>query len=496
MKENRLYGLMIGITVGFAAWGSIKIVPKQESSTAANTYNTACSASYCTSYNTNHSTSYNASCSTSYNNTSCNNTSYSTSYSTYIEENDIQENYVEDYIEENYIEENGAEEKAKEENEPKLHALSAVLMDGDSGRILYEKEGNAFRPMASTTKIMTCILALENGSLSDVCTVSPNAASQPKVHLGAGAGMKFYLKDLLYSLMLESHNDTAVVIAEQIGGSTEGFAAMMNQKALDLGCKDTFFITPNGLDAVRTDRNGTERMHGTTAEDLARIMRYCVWESPKREEFLEITRTSNYSFMDTERKHSFSCVNHNALLNILEGAVSGKTGFTGGAGYSYVGAYQNDGRNFVAVLLGCGWPPHKTWKWEDAKALFQYGRENFYYRDVYQEPDLRPVPVADGAEEDGGEAKLHLTANVSEEDRHLKLLLKEGEEVSCKIELPARVEAPVARGEIIGRWMYELDGEIVRSYPIYAAETIRRRDFRYCLGKIWKLWSLPAETVN
>lgn len=463
IKENRLYGLMAGIAVGFAAWGSVKTVSVPAGST------------YTSIYNTNNSNSY-------------------------IEEKGITEKKRMTGEKEtaDMLPAVSAENMAEAEKLPKLHALCAVLMDGDSGRILYEKEGDTFRPMASTTKIMTCILALEYGSLSDVCTVSANAAAQPKVHLGAGAGTKFYLKDLLYSLMLESHNDTAVVIAEQIGGSAEGFAKLMNQKARDLGCEDTWFITPNGLDAAVTDENGASHMHGTTAADLARIMRYCVMESPKREEFLEITRTSNYSFMDIERKRSFSCVNHNALLTMLEGALSGKTGFTGGAGYSYVGAYENDGRRFVVALLGCGWPPHKTWKWADARALFQYGRENFHYRDVYQEPKLEPVPVENGVDERGQDeaAVIHLTMNLPEEERHLSLLLKEEDEVSCKEELPSRLQAPVAKGEVLGHYTYFLEGEVIRTYPVYAAESVRRRDFWYCLEKIWSRWTIPVKNVN
>ena len=128
-----------------------------------------------------------------------------------------------------------------------LYAKAAVLMDADSGRILYEKNGTAAMANASTTKILTCILALENGNLDSVVEVSPLAASQPRVHLGMHTGQKFYLKDLLYGLMLESFNDCAVAIAEHIGGNVEGFAGLMNDKAAEIGCKDSYFITPNGL---------------------------------------------------------------------------------------------------------------------------------------------------------------------------------------------------------------------------------------------------------
>ena len=188
-----------------------------------------------------------------------------------------------------------------------LYALSAVLMDADSGRILFSKNGQEERAMASTTKIMTCILALESGMIdseNQIVTVSDQAAAQPKVCLGMVAGERFYLKDLLYSLMLESHNDSAVVIAEAVAGSVEKFADQMNQKARTIGCYSTYFITPNGLDAA--DSNG---IHHTTAEDLARIMRYCIMNSKKQEEFLTITRTKTYHFQDVEGKRSFSCSN-------------------------------------------------------------------------------------------------------------------------------------------------------------------------------------------
>ena len=160
-------------------------------------------------------------------------------------------------------------------------------MDAESKRVLYEKNGTEHMPNASTTKIMTCILALEQGNLEDEVKISSYAASMPQVRLGMDTKDSFQLKDLLYSLMLESHNDSAVAIAEHIAGSVEEFAKKMNQKAKELGCTDTYFITPNGLDA--TDETG---VHGTTAEDLAKIMSYCI----QNETFLEITRTPSHQF--------------------------------------------------------------------------------------------------------------------------------------------------------------------------------------------------------
>ena len=145
-------------------------------------------------------------------------------------------------------------------------------------------------------------------------TATQNAANQPKVHLGVYKGETIYLKDLLYSLMLESHNDAAMMIAEHVGGSREGFAKLMNQKAKELGCTNTYFITPNGLDA-KEEIGGEIKEHATTASDLARIMNYCIGTSPKSREFLEITGTQNYSFYRCKWKeilslHKSQCTSH------------------------------------------------------------------------------------------------------------------------------------------------------------------------------------------
>lgn len=376
--------------------------------------------------------------------------------------------------------------KAGEEvDELNLYAQSAVLMDAKSGRILYGKNETLARPMASTTKIMTCILALESGNLSDTVTASQNAAAQPKVHLGVYKGETFRLEDLLYSLMLESHNDAAMMIAEHIGGSREGFAAMMNQKARDLGCKDTWFITPNGLDA-RENAAGQEKEHSTTAADLCRIMNYCIGQSPKKEEFLKITGTQSYSFSDLEGKRSFGCNNHNALLSMMSGAFSGKTGFTGGAGYSYVGAVNSDGRVFTIALLGCGWPPHKTWKWADARKLFQYGMDQYHYREVYEEPELPEILVKNGIPESGSlEEKVFVPCGLEErEEKSLKLLLSEEEKVEISMEIARELEAPALKGQPVGEIVYRLDGEVVKTYPVYLEKGAKKITRSWCFKNV------------
>lgn len=357
-----------------------------------------------------------------------------------------------------------------------LHALSAVLMDGKTGRILYGKEENTIRPMASTTKIMTCILALEQGNLSDLVEVSAYAASMPDVQLTIRAGEKYRLEDLLYSIMLESHNDSAVAVAEYIGGSTEQFAALMNQKARDIGCEDTCFVTPNGLDGTEKE---TGKAHATTAADLARIMRYCISQSPKREEFLMITRTASRTITDEKKTRSFYLSNHNALLTMLPEAYSGKTGFTSGAGYCYVAALQKDGKEFTAALLGCGWPPHKTYKWEDMRTLSRYAFEAFSWYEIFEKGKKFPeVEVREGKEK-----KISLTMGLSESDQSLKVLLKEGEKPEIRYEYPSVLTAPVEAGAVVGRVSYSLNGVTLAEYPIYTGEKAERADYLWCLKK-------------
>ena len=186
-----------------------------------------------------------------------------------------------------------------------LYALSAVLMDGDSGRVLYEKEGETPRANASTTKVLTCILALEDGKGDDYVQVSSNAAAQPDVRLGIQKGEQYYLEDLLYSLMLQSHNDAAVAIAEHIGGSVEGFAAMMNQKAKEIGCTDTHFVTPNGLDA-KDDGEVIIQQRGTWHLSCAMPYRIrCSSRSPRQGTILfQILRRSGH-FLSTMRMRSW-----------------------------------------------------------------------------------------------------------------------------------------------------------------------------------------------
>lgn len=376
--------------------------------------------------------------------------------------------------------------QAEEIEEPQsLYAQGAVLMDADSGRVLFEKNGDEVLANASTTKILTCILALEEGKLEDVVTASGEAAAQPKVHLGMQTDEQFILRDLLYSLMLESHNDSAVAIAEHIAGTTEGFADKMNQKAKEIGCENTYFITPNGLDAV--DEKGS---HSTTAKDLARIMSYCITESPKKEDFITITGTASYSFSNVAGTRTFSCSNKNSFLSMMEGAFSGKTGFTGKAGYCYVGALEQDGRTFVVALLACGWPNNKNYKWSDTRKLMEYGLENYTYRSVEEEIELPTIPVENGVPSSDSifdEAYVSLEVDYGNEN-DFSFLLRDDEKIEIETTYEENLTAPLKMGESVGKVSYSLDGNVLKEYQIVVAEHVEERSIAWAFEKIAEMY--------
>lgn len=363
-----------------------------------------------------------------------------------------------------------------------LYAMSAVLMDGETGRVLYEKEGYESRPMASTTKVMTCIVALENTRGDEVVEVSSRAASQPEVKLFMKEGEKYYLEDLLYSLMLQSHNDTAVAIAEHIGKSVEEFAEMMNEKAASLGCRETHFVSPNGLDDK--DEGG---VHSTTARDLALIMRYAI-QNPT---FLHITQTRQYSFSDLEGKRSFTVSNANAFLDMKDGVISGKTGFTADAGYCYVCAYKDEQRTLIVALLGCGWPNNKSYKWSDSTKLLDYGIENYEKRKIQE--DLENIPLSSVKVNDGIPVEDNLYRNayvetdcpsIEETGTASEILMRKDEEIQQKIYLCPEVEAPVQKGQKLGTVSWYLSGRKILTRDITAAENVEKIDYSWCVEQV------------
>lgn len=338
-----------------------------------------------------------------------------------------------------------AETGQQEEKEKlSLNARAAVLMDADSGRILYGKNETMVFPMASTTKIMTLIVALEHNEPDQIVMASAGASAMPEVRLGVHEGERYRMEDLYYAMMLESFNDAAMMIAEGTVGSVENFAELMNEKAISLGCTQTYFITPNGLDAA--DEKG---VHSSTAEDMAKIMRYAI----DNEYFLKITQTADYSFTDCDRKRSFEVHNKNVLLTMMDGVLSGKTGYTADAGYCYVCAVKKDDRTFIAALLGSGWPPHKGYKWSDVQTLLDYGDKNYRYQtiDISKGVPDRQVHVMKGE---------HDFAAVRAKQTNYRFLLSSEDKVHVESVLPGQLEAPVEAGQSVGSIRIFVNGDL------------------------------------
>lgn len=361
--------------------------------------------------------------------------------------------------------------KAKEQAEVK--ALGAVLMDMDTGRILWGKNENEPLAMASTTKIMTAIIAIESGKLDETITVSKRAQSAPEVKMGIKEGEQYTLKDLLYAMMLSSYNDTAVAISEHLGGTVENFCETMTEKAKDLGCTDTVFKTPNGLDLEN---------HHSTAKDMAIITAYAL----KNDIFREVIKTLAYTVKGTR---TFDVTNKDRLLTEYEGAIGVKTGFTGKAGHCFVGAAKRNGLTLISVVLGSGWgTTGKEQKWIDTKNILNYGFENFSNVDIVKSGDFTGnVPVT--------MSKSEFISTEMCENLSLPLNDSEKENIMINILLPDSIEAPIKKDTIIGKAEIIINGKKEKEINIKTSENAQRNDIYNSSKKIFDIWQRSGDTL-
>lgn len=250
-------------------------------------------------------------------------------------------------------------------SEPEINSRAAIVLEKSTGTILYGKNENEQLKMASTTKIMTCVVVLENvADLSKIITVSKKAASIGGSRLGLTINAQVTVKDLLYGLMLCSGNDAAIALAEFVGGSVEGFATLMNNKALELGLTNTHFVTPHGLDNDE---------HYTTAYELALLTSYAL----KNETFCKIVSTHSYSVMINNSSKSIH--NTNELLGYLNGVYGVKTGFTNGANRCLVSSCKRGNMDIICVVLGADTKKFRT---QDSIKLIEYAFSNFEMVDM------------------------------------------------------------------------------------------------------------------
>jgi len=210
-----------------------------------------------------------------------------------------------------------------------------------------------------------------------------------------------------------------------------------------------------------------------------------------------VTQTDLYTFWDVEQTQVYTCNNHNSFLQMMDGALSGKTGFTSKAGYCYVGALERDGKCLIVALLACGWPNNRSYKWMDTRLLMEYGLDNYQYRDVFLH-DWMPgeVEVSQGQYEGIlGEtsAGVPLELSVDPAQETLELLLREEEQVKVTARLPKELQAPVAEGEQVGEVIYTLEGKEIASYPVYTGDSVEKIDFSWCMEQVADRYELIQE---
>lgn len=330
------------------------------------------------------------------------------------------------------------------EKPPNVSTNYAVVMDYESGRVLFQKNSNKVVPMASTTKIMTAIVALENSNPADAVTVSRRAASIRGSVIGLKEGQKITMEELLYGLMLRSGNDCAIAIAEHIAGSVGRFMAMMNSKAFDIGAFNTRFTTPHGLDA-----DG----HFTTAYDLALITKYAF----KNNEFVKIVSTKKITIDSPFGKRTFN--NINKILSIVEGADGVKTGYTGKAGRCLVSSAARNGKRVICVVL------NSPRRWEDSRKLLEYGFSNYCDELLITYRDFNKTIALEGGK------KNKLTAGI-ECDIKIPITEAEKENISFKSEFYRDLTAPVFKGQQVGRLIVYSGEKELFSLPYKSLENI------------------------
>lgn len=327
-----------------------------------------------------------------------------------------------------------------------LSAKSAVLIDGN-GQILYQKNAFEKRPMASTTKIMTALVAIEHGDLSSVVEIPAAATGIEGSSIYLRPGEKMTLEELLYALLLASANDAATAIAIDVGGSLDGFVALMNQKAQNLGLTGTHFDNPHGLDSPE---------HYTTAYDLS-LLTACALADPTFSRLCG-TAVKTIGFGDPETTRHLS--NHNRLLSAYSGAVGVKTGFTHHSGRCLVSAARRDGLLLIAVTLN---DPND---WQDHARMLDFGFERYENLCLVDSvEDLCPLPVV------GGEKDV-CPIGVTDASLLFLTLPRDHKAVTLTVETSRFLYAPVSRGQCVGRAVWKIDGKEIASTALIAQESI------------------------
>ena len=347
--------------------------------------------------------------------------------------------------------------------EPKLNSRAAVIYDRKSKKIIWGKKENEKRPMASTTKIMTAIVVLENANLDDTVTVSKKAAGTGGSRLGLKTGDKITINNLLYGLLLVSGNDAAVALAEHVSGSVESFAEKMNQKAEEMNLEDTHFIVPHGLDMEN---------HYTTALELAEMADYAM----NNEKFAQIVNTKNITISINGRSKSLK--NTNELLGNLNGVNGVKTGFTNGANRCLVTSVNRDGMNIITVVLGADTKKDRT---NDSVKLIEYAYKNYtiynledIINEKYQEwknINEKRINIVQGKND-------YISTRLDKIDNYY-IPIKKQDMNNVKVEIYSlkEMEAPIYENDYIGKLIVYNGEEKIEELCIRSNVSIERLTF-------------------
>lgn len=334
---------------------------------------------------------------------------------------------------------------------PSVTARSAIVMEARTHQVIYERDAHAARFPASTTKIMTLIIALEKGNLDDVVTVSPHASGTEGSTIWLEPGDQMTLRELLYGMMLRSGNDATVAVAEHIAGSVDAFAALMTQKAHEIGAVDTNFENANGLPSDN---------HYTTAYDLALITAYG-YSLPG---FEEIVSTKEISF-PWVKDDTHLLRNENQMLWLYEGGNGVKTGYTMDAGRCLVSGAKREGVQLVSVVLD------SNWMWNDSILLLNYGFSHLAHVTLlHQGETVGEVKLR-------GSTRKKLPVCTAENVVMPVIEGKTRENFTTAAELPAMLPAPVAKGDVVGRLHIYEDGQEVDAVDLVAAQSAEQRSF-------------------
>lgn len=331
-----------------------------------------------------------------------------------------------------------------ENSMPEVSAKACVLMEEQTGRIIFEKNASEKLPMASTTKIMTTLLCLESGNLDDEFVVDSEAIKVEGSSMGLVEGDVVTKRALCYGMLLPSGNDAANAAAIKIGGSFDGFADMMNQRAAEIGMTRTCFVTPSGLDAVG---------HGASAYDMALLAR----EALRNPEFAEICSQSKAKVHFGNPPYDRWLENSNKLLTSCNGVKGVKTGFTDEAGRCLVSACERDGLSLICVTL------NDKNDWVDHSSLYDYGFAKLNQSELSSD-DIIHIETVGGTQNTvpvKAEGSIVIGTDGMTENR-----------ITTEILIPPFVYAPVNIGDEIGQLLYYYDGRLIDVLPIKAMKTV------------------------